>query len=149
MRFDGERMETSCSMGIALMPDDGIDADRPLWPGGFGLNVFAEPRGRYNFVLEGCPSGTNLWQGARYTAEIPAGTSVTVWARSADTRDGLTAEEWIGPFEGNPADFTMAPGPVPSRQFLQVELRLSTTDRMAAPRVFDIEVAGICEPIVE
>lgn len=116
---------------------------------GFGLNVFAEPRGRYNFVLEGCPSGTNLWQGARYTADIPAGTSVTVWARSADTRDGLMAEEWIGPFEGNPADFTMAPGPVPSRQFLQVELRLSTTDRMAAPRVFDIEVAGICEPIVE
>ncbi len=114
---------------------------------GFGLNVFAEPRGRYRFVVEGCDD-LNRWTGTQYVAEIPPGTSVEVWVRSADTVAGLDAEAWIGPFTANPADLTMAPGPVPERRYLQVELRLATTDRMAAPRVFSIDVAGVCEPII-
>ncbi len=115
---------------------------------GFGLNVFAEPRGRYRFVVEGCESGLNSWTGASYMAEIPAGTSVEIWARSAATRDTLDAEAWIGPFTMNPADFTMPPGPIPQLRYLEVELRLATTDREAAPRVFSVEVAGVCEPII-
>ncbi len=116
---------------------------------GFGLNVFAEPRGRYNFVVEGCATGTQTWTGASYRAEIPAGTSVSVFARSADVITDLAAQPWIGPFDANPVDFTMAPGPVPPGRYLQVELRLATTDRMAAPRVFAIDVAGACEPVIE
>jgi len=65
---------------------------------------------------------------------VPAGTSVEIWARSADDVAGLDAEAWIGPFTDNPADFTMAPGPIPQRRYLQVELRLATMDRSAAPR---------------
>ncbi|MCC7536939.1 MAG: hypothetical protein IT379_12035 [Deltaproteobacteria bacterium] len=115
---------------------------------GYGLNVFSEPRGRYRFVVEGCSTGTNVWQGLRFDGELPPMTAVEIWVRSADTRDGLTAEEWIGPFVTNPANLTAAPGPVPERRFLEVELRLRTDDRRAAPRIFDVTVAGICEPII-
>ena len=115
---------------------------------GFGLNVFAELHGRYRFVVEGCPDGTNTWTGSGFTAEVPHGTSVEVWVRAADTRAGLDAETWIGPFTENPADLTMPPGPVPQRQFLEVEVRLATTDRMAAPRLFSVDIAGTCEPII-
>lgn len=116
---------------------------------GFGLNVFAEPRGRYNFIVEGCATGTQTWRGTNYRAEVPAGTTVTVFARVADTIADLDALPWVGPFDTNPADFTMDPGPLDSGRYLQVELRLATTDRMAAPRIFSIDVAGVCEPIIE
>ncbi|MEL7686499.1 EAL domain-containing protein [Citromicrobium bathyomarinum] len=50
MRFDGERMETSCSMGIALMPDDGIDADRLMQGADLALfNAKLNARGGYCF----------------------------------------------------------------------------------------------------
>jgi len=116
---------------------------------GFGLNVFAEPRGRYRFEVEGCEDGINRWTGASFVAEIPPGTSVEIWARSADDVASLDAEEWIGPFTDNPSDFTMPPGPIPERRYLQVELRLATMDRSTAPRVFSVDVAGVCEPVIE
>jgi hypothetical protein len=116
---------------------------------GFGLNVFAEPRGHYQFVVEGCGGGTNNWTGAAYDAEVPAGTSVTLFARVADRIEDLAALPWIGPFEGNPANFLEPPGPLPRGHFIEIDIRLATTDRTAAPRVFDIDVAGVCEPILE
>ena len=33
-------------------------------------------------------------------------------------------------------------------RFLEIELRLRTDDRRAAPRIFDVTVAAICEPII-
>ncbi len=116
---------------------------------GYGLNTFANPRGWYRFVVEGCEGGENRWQGARYTAEVPAMTSVELWARAADSRDALSAEPWIGPFRGNPTSFLDPPGPLPNRRYLEVEIRLGTDDRTVAPRVFDIDVAGVCEPIID
>ena len=116
---------------------------------GFGLNVFAEPRGRYAFVVEGCSNGNSVWTGASYVAEVPPNTTVTVWARTSDDRAALSALPYVGPFTGNPADFTMAPGPLAPGQFIEVELRLATEDRMAAPRIFSIDVAGTCEPILD
>src|SRR5690606_11359488 len=116
---------------------------------GFGLNVFAEPRGHYAFVVEGCADGNNSWRGASYVAEVPPGTEVVLFARTADTSEGLAAETWVGPFTGNPTRFTDPPGPLAPRRYLEVDIRLSTMDRMAAPRVFSIDVAGVCEPIIE
>jgi hypothetical protein len=115
---------------------------------GFGLNVFAEPNGHYQFVVEGCERGS-LWTGARYTAEIPPGTSVTVFARTAMTRAELAAQPWVGPFTMNPVDFQMAPGPLAIGRFIEIDLRLATTVRTAAPRVFGIDVAGVCQSIIE
>jgi streptogramin lyase len=116
---------------------------------GFGLNVFAEPRGHYRFVVEGCDGGTNVWRGASYRSETPGGTAVTLFARTADTRAGLAAEPWVGPFEGSPTNFENPPGPLARRRFLEVEVRLTTMDRTVAPRVFSVDVAHVCEPIVE
>lgn len=113
---------------------------------GFGLNTFADPRGWYRFTVEGCEQA-NRWLGARYTADIPVGTSVELWARTGATPAALGA--WIGPFTGNPADFEMAPGPLGNERYLEVEIRLSTDDRTVAPRVFDIAVAGACETLLE
>ncbi|MDQ3032901.1 MAG: hypothetical protein M3Y87_10825 [Myxococcota bacterium] len=114
---------------------------------GFGLNVFAEPRGRYRFVVEGCDPGefgAQRWLGARVNAEIPPMTEVTMWVRTADTRDALAAATFIGPFAVPTSDFSMPPGPIADGQFIEVELRLRTDDRRVAPRVLSVDLAGEC-----
>jgi hypothetical protein len=116
---------------------------------GFGLNVFAQPRGRYRFLVEGCGTGgTQSWLGARVVSETPPRTGVEIWARSADVAGDLAGLPWIGPFTGTPIDFRAAPGPVPAGRYLEIEIRLRTDDRMVAPRVFSVDVAGECVPIV-
>jgi len=114
---------------------------------GFGLNTFAQPRGWYRFVTEGCP--TSRWFGASFVGEVPPMTSVEFYARVADTLADLSAASFVGPFTTNPADFTMAPGPLSTGRFVEVEVRLRTDDRTVAPRIFSLEVAGICEPVLE
>lgn len=157
--FDGSiwAINQSSSSAARFEPTTGAWTEHPVGVGpytysdfiGFGLNVFAEPRGHYSFIVEGCDSGVQIWRGARYVAEVPPSTEVTLFARTADTVDALAAEAWVGPFTGNPASFLEAPGPLPNRRYLQVDIRLSTTDRTTAPRVLGIDVAGVCEPIIE
>jgi DNA-binding beta-propeller fold protein YncE len=157
--FDGSiwAINQGSNSASRLDPVSGVWTDHPVGLSpytysdfiGFGLNVFAEPNGHYSFVVEGCSNGANHWTGARYTAEIPPGTSVTVFARVADTREGLAALPWIGPFTANPLNFDEAPGPLPRGRFIEVDLRLATMDRTTAPRIFGIDVAGVCEPIIE
>jgi hypothetical protein len=116
---------------------------------GFGLNVFSEPRGRYRFRVEGCEGGTQNWLGVRVRAETPPSTEVSIWARSANTVAGLSSQPWIGPFLGPTINLQAAPGPVPPGRYLEIELRLRTEDRRVAPRVFSVDVAGECMPLVE
>ncbi|MBW2463973.1 MAG: hypothetical protein JRH11_20155 [Deltaproteobacteria bacterium] len=116
---------------------------------GFGLNTFAQPRGYYRFVTEGCESGLNRWFGASYEGEVPPMTSVEFYARVAETLPDLAAATFVGPFTTNPADFTVAPGPVPTGRYIEVEVRMRTEDRLVAPRIFNLNVAGVCEPILE
>jgi hypothetical protein len=71
-------------------------------------------------------------------------TRVEIWARTSDTRDGLAAETWVGPFTENPANLLEAPGPLPARRWLEVELRLFTDDRSVAPRIFDLDLGMSC-----
>ena len=78
------------------------------------------------------------------TGETPPMTHVEFYVRSASTMAGLAAEAWIGPFTGNPANLQAPPGPVPDGRFLEVEVRLSTDDRGAAPRVFSVDVSNTC-----
>lgn len=116
---------------------------------GFGLNVFAQPRGNYRFVSEGCgPDAETRWLGASLRVEVPPGTAVEVHARTSDDRASLASQPWIGPFTVTPArptvDFRMAPGPLPEGRYIEVDIRLRTDDRRVAPRVFEVELGRAC-----
>ncbi len=111
---------------------------------GFGLNVFANPRGRYRFQVDGGCAG-HRWSRLAWNAVVPAGTSLEFWVRSADTTGALSAQPWIGPFTGSPADLTAAPGPVPRGRYLEVEVRMASTDRRETPRLYDVSVDGSCD----
>jgi hypothetical protein len=114
---------------------------------GYGLNVFANPRGSYRFQVEGCPRsefGGQSWHGARVMADLPPSTSVNMWVRTGDTVEALAAAAYIGPFPAPVANFRMPPGPVPPGRYIEIELRLATDDRRVAPRVFSVDLAGEC-----
>ena len=50
MRLDGERLEVASSLGIAMMPDDGVDADRLMQAADLALyHAKQERRGGYRF----------------------------------------------------------------------------------------------------
>jgi hypothetical protein len=120
---------------------------------GFGLNTFAQPRGHYQFTSEGCGAdSTTRWLGARLRVEVPSGTSVEVYAHSADDPSTFGTVPWIGPFpvtaDDPSVDFTAAPGPVPDGRYIEIDVRLRTDDRRVAPRVFSVEVARSCAGIV-
>lgn len=120
---------------------------------GFGLNTFAQPRGNYRFVSEGCGTdATTRWLGAHLRVEVPLGTSVEVFARTSDDRTTLGAQPYVGPFvvtSSDPSvDFTAAPGPLPEGRFIEVDVRLRTDDRRVAPRVFEVTLARACTGIV-
>ncbi|MCX7808019.1 MAG: hypothetical protein N2515_05380, partial [Deltaproteobacteria bacterium] len=78
----------------------------------------------------------------------PLGTRVEVYARTANERSALRDQSWVGPFVVRPedprVDFTRPPGPLPDGRFIEVEIRLQTEDRRAAPRVFRIDLAYTC-----
>ncbi len=113
---------------------------------GYGLNVFANPRGNYRFPTDG---GTACWQ-QRWTAinsdmDVPAGTSVQFYVRTANTTVDLAARPWIGPFTGRPANLTLAPGPVANGRYIEIDVRMETTDRRLTPRVRSVTAVGYCD----
>ncbi|MCB9620384.1 MAG: hypothetical protein H6724_13180 [Sandaracinus sp.] len=112
---------------------------------GFGLNVFANPRGNYQFVIDS-ECDNYRWAQLQWTASLPAGTSVEYYVRSSATTAGLATQPWLGPFTGvSPADLTVAPGPVPAGRFLEVDIRMATADRTVTPRIYDVQGTGMCD----
>ncbi len=145
--------------GIATRLDpaiaDGQDGHWIEWPVGrgpytysdfigFGLNTFADPKGFYRFIVEGCLGQNTNWRGVQIDAETPKGTSVKIRVRSAGTKDALAAAEWHGPFDP-PAALT----DVPSGAILEVEVVLATDDQSVAPRVFGVEIIKECENVIQ
>ncbi len=112
---------------------------------GYGLNVFANPRGHYSFITDAGPTCEQRWQTANWNATTPVGTSVEVWVRSASTAAGLATATWYGPFRTSPANLTIAPGPVPNGRFLEMDIRMETTDRRLTPRVYSASATGFCD----
>lgn len=118
---------------------------------GYGLNVFANPRGHYSFVTDAgdaCVS-TQRWDTITWDAVIPAGTTVELWVRVADTTAGLATATWFGPWRSAArpatANVQMAPGPVPSGRYLELDIRMETTDRRLTPRVYSASASGFCD----
>jgi hypothetical protein len=113
---------------------------------GYGLNVFANPRGHYAFTNDGgAACWQQRWTSIAWNATIPGGTSVQLWVRTANVQADLASQTWIGPFTGNPANLTAAPGPVPNGRFIEVDVRLETTDRRLTPRVYSVTPTGYCD----
>lgn len=112
---------------------------------GYGLNVFANPRGRYSFVTDAGETCEQRWETATWNATVPVGTSVEIFVRTASSNAGLAAATWIGPFTTTPANLTLPPGPVPDGRFLEIDIRMETTDRRLTPRVYSASAAGFCD----
>ncbi|MCS6798042.1 MAG: hypothetical protein NZ898_05885 [Myxococcota bacterium] len=110
---------------------------------GYGLNTFANPRGHYRFVVDSTCNNFR-WESLTWRATTPPGTSVEMRVRSANSMAALAAQPWRGPWTTSPANLQAAPGPVPDGRFLEVEVRLATTDRRTTPRVYDVGVTGGC-----
>ena len=117
---------------------------------GFGLNVFAEPRGHHQFTTDAGPTcGRYRWTGIEHNSMIPAGTSVEFWVRAADTLTDLSRATWVGPFTGvSPISLTAVPGPIMSSRYIDIDVRMSTEDRRVTPRVVSVSPIGYCDPLM-
>jgi DNA-binding beta-propeller fold protein YncE len=110
---------------------------------GFALRNFTAPRGTYRQVFEGCmPSVTTQWKQVSWEATVPAGTSLKVYVRAADTREAIPSSQRFGPFTTSPADL-MAVGPVMGL-FLQVEVEMASDVEGATPMLKRLGVQWIC-----
>jgi hypothetical protein len=140
--------------GARLAPDRGSWVESPqVFNGpytysdfiGYGLNVFANPRGHYSFITDAGDTCDQRWQTLEWSAMAPVGTSVELFVRSSPTSAGLATATWIGPFRTSPANLTLAPGPVPNGRYLEIDIRMETTDRRLTPRVYSAAAAGFCD----
>lgn len=126
---------------------------------GLQLRLATNPRGFYRHVFEACPDGTAPeWGELRFEAETPAGTSVSFRVKTAETRDGLDAADWVNigsvPPDASPlfvGEALTAAGVTPAR-FLLLEISLSA-ERMSStmvitPRVLGVDVTHSCPPLI-
>jgi streptogramin lyase len=85
---------------------------------------------------------TPAWDHAEWTATVPAGTSLSVEFRAADTEAGFaggTATAWCGPFTTSPASLTGCAQLVGHR-WLQADVKLNTTTDGVRPSFSDLKV---------
>jgi hypothetical protein len=119
---------------------------------GFGLRNFTNPHGTYSWLQTGCGPGKTKWLKVVWDADIPAGTSIEMRARSSDDQLTIGQAMFTGGYPSNPggglsvADLSQPPGPVmpnPSG-FLQVEFDLTTTDKNTTPALKSFTVVYEC-----
>ena len=65
-------------------------------------------------------------------------------ARTAASMEGLSAERFVGPFEGDPVDLRAAPGPLDEERFLELEARLVSGDGHSSPSLRELVVQVNC-----
>jgi hypothetical protein len=115
---------------------------------GYGLSVFANPRGNHRFTVVGDTScARNRWTNVTWNATRPVGTSVNIYVRVANSAALLSTQPWIGPFATSPANLAAAPGPVPTGPFIEIDVRMETEDRRLTPRVTNVNATGVCDPL--
>ena len=96
------------------------------------LRTFIAPEGWWRQVFD---SGYDAayWSSVRWDATVPAGTSVEVFVRVADTEAGLDAATPCGPFTTSPADLSTCAPPLTRGRFLRIDVRLARTATDARP----------------
>jgi streptogramin lyase len=115
---------------------------------GYGLQNFVRPQGRYVYRVTPCPDGQlGRWKQVSWRATTPAGTSVTLRARSGSS--DATMGSWLGPHTSSPAlldkgaIIPLSPNPA---RFLEVEFTLKTDLNSVSPILHDFDVAFDCTP---
>lgn len=104
---------------------------------GFQLKNAASKSGLYRHTFTGC-SGSK-WQSVDLSASVPAGTTITVSARVAQTQADLANQAWVKVGTIPPA---MAPLPLnlPAGAFIQIEVAMKSTDLMVTPILSSLSV---------
>ncbi|HEY3452289.1 MAG TPA: MopE-related protein [Myxococcales bacterium] len=83
-----------------------------------------------------------VWDHAEWVAATPAGTSVTVQFRSADSAAGFAggqATAWCGPFPASPAAFAGCPQ-LNGHRFMQADVKLDTTQDGVKPSFSNLKL---------
>lgn len=116
---------------------------------GFGLRNFTVPHGVYTLIIPGCTGGKKTrWTKIFWDALTPAGTEISVMARSAPTKPGLATATYTGAYKVSPADLQLkqAPGPLTPNpaEFLEVEFDFTTTDNEISPKLKSFQVVYEC-----
>lgn len=111
---------------------------------GYALRTFTAPNGYVRTVVAGCPIGPTEWEQVIWSASVPAGTRIELRARTADRLEELRGETWIGPFTARPTDLTMAPGPVGSGRYLEMEIQLHSGGGASSPAIEELIVQFNC-----
>jgi hypothetical protein len=118
---------------------------------GFGLVNFTSPKGYYSWIQPGCGGGLlTRWYAVQWDGYTPAGTTLTVAARSANTLAALKTATFFGPYASSPADLGMMPGPLAPNpaDFIEVRFVLATTG-LDSPKLKGFQIAFACETKVQ
>ena len=124
---------------------------------GLQLRLATNPRGYYRQVYEACDGDSRRipeWSHVVWDSDVPSGTSITIRARTADTRDALSVAEWIGIAvelpDRSPASILekLESAGVTSGYLLEIEVVLQaerrSTREVISPRLRSLEVGYRC-----
>jgi hypothetical protein len=128
--------------GVATMPNPWGNGDLT----GFALRSFTAARGAYSIVFRGCDASDANWVSVTWDADTPAGTSLSVRARSGPSaQPDASWGPWTGQFPGS-AVLTGIPAPLQPNPaaFIQIEISLLSANPTAIPTLSDIGVGLRC-----
>lgn len=111
---------------------------------GFSLRRLFARNGYIRKVIEACAQGPSEWERVTWDADLPAGSRIELRVRTAMTRDQLANAAWTGPWEGEPIDLMMAPGPIGEGRYLESELRLVSGDIGGTPSLRQVTFRVHC-----
>jgi len=114
---------------VKIFPTNGSDPYSYSDMTGFQHLMFTNPEGTWRQQFDG-GAKTVYWKLVEWTGvEEPGVTDISVRARSAAPKDGLALAGWTGYFTNSPA---LLEG-LPNLQWLEVEVKLSSTDSNKTP----------------
>ncbi|MBI2893645.1 MAG: hypothetical protein HYY06_08840 [Deltaproteobacteria bacterium] len=122
---------------------------------GFQLVNAVNPLGTYPHVVSACGTDPVHWGQLTWDADVPAETSITFRAKTADDVAGLAAataiELGITPDADSPLsiDDAFTAAGVQSKNFLLVEATLLATGSENAPTLNSLQVSWSCPPVLE
>jgi hypothetical protein len=101
---------------------------------GFAARNVTSPTGTWTVIFDAVAAGTQ-WGKINWTDLIPAGSSVSVRARSADNQADLPVQAYLPVSKG--VQFASA------GRFIQIESRLNASNTNVSPVLFDLTVNSL------